>query len=61
MRDADDELTGVHEQVSAPAIDDRFLGEWVGFGLRQLETYLGRHARFEAWCERNERTEPQGA
>jgi hypothetical protein len=32
-------------------IDDRFLSDWVCYGLRELDRYLGRHAEFDAWCE----------
>jgi hypothetical protein len=35
-------------------VDDRFLTDWVEFGLRQLSDYLGKHARFDAFCDRRE-------
>jgi hypothetical protein len=36
-------------------IDERFLSEWVEFGVAELEAYLTNHARFEAWCARRDR------
>jgi hypothetical protein len=38
-----------------PAIDDRFLRDWVEFGMGELNAYLGKHARFAAWCDRRDR------
>jgi hypothetical protein len=35
-------------------IDDRFVGDWFAFGLSQLEAYLAKHARFEAYCARRD-------
>jgi hypothetical protein len=35
-------------------IDDRFMDEWVEFGLREMTAYLAKHARFERFLtERN--------
>jgi hypothetical protein len=39
-------------------IDDRYVGEWFAFGLSQLEAYLAKHARFDAYCARRERRRP---
>lgn len=36
-------------------IDDRFLTDWVEFGMKELSAYLSKHARFDAFCERRER------
>ncbi len=33
-------------------IDERWVTEWVAFGLSEMETYLRKYARFEAYCER---------
>jgi hypothetical protein len=33
-------------------IDSRFLGEWVEYGITQIEQYLDKHARFAAYCAR---------
>ena len=35
-------------------IDDRFVGDWVEFGLYQLAEYLANHARFDDYCARRE-------
>jgi hypothetical protein len=32
-----------------PQIDERFVGDWIRFGLIELEAYLGKHARFDAY------------
>jgi hypothetical protein len=42
------------DQQSTFAVDDRFLGDWVGFGLAELEAYLAKQARFAAFCDRLE-------
>ena len=36
-------------------IEDRWLEEWVRYGLRDLDHYLRRHAAFSAWLEARER------
>jgi len=38
-------------------IDNRFLGEWVEYGIGQIEQYLDKHARFDAYCAGRERPE----
>ncbi len=32
------------------AIDERWLSEWVEFGMRELADYLGKHRRFDEYC-----------
>lgn len=32
--------------------DERWLAEWVEFGIRELQTYLLKQARFSAYYER---------
>jgi hypothetical protein len=32
-------------------IDDRFLGDWVEYGIAELSAYLANHLRFARWCE----------
>jgi hypothetical protein len=27
-------------------IDDRFMNEWVEYGMREMDAYLAKHARF---------------
>jgi hypothetical protein len=36
----------------AANIDERWLTEWIAFGLSEMETYLKKNARFEAYCAR---------
>jgi hypothetical protein len=36
----------------AANIDERWVTEWIAFGLSEMETYLKKHARFEAYCDR---------
>jgi hypothetical protein len=42
------------QRTTPPAIDERWLDEWVTFGMRQLVDYLARHAAFDAYCRRRE-------
>jgi hypothetical protein len=44
-----------------PEIDDRFVGDWIAFGLNQLEAFLANHARFDAWCAGRQADTPQAA
>jgi hypothetical protein len=37
-------------------VDERFLDDWVAFGMAELNAYLDKHARFDAFCERRENT-----
>jgi len=32
-------------------IDDRFIGEWVDFGFREMRAYLDKHARFARYLD----------
>ena len=48
-RDMDTEYTQ-HE------IDERFLDDWVAFGIAELNAYLGKHARFAEFCDRRDST-----
>ena len=37
-------------------IDDRFMTEWVEYGMREMDAYLGKHARFDRYmCDRDDR------
>jgi hypothetical protein len=50
LMNADDIDTG-----SAQAqVDERFVDDWVRYGLCELEAYLGKHARFDAYCNRRD-------
>ncbi|HEX5558379.1 MAG TPA: hypothetical protein VFX13_12235 [Gaiellales bacterium] len=35
-------------------VDERFVDDWIRFGLSELEAYLGKHARFDAYCRRRD-------
>lgn len=35
-------------------VDERYMREWVEFGLAELTTYLHKQAAFAAYCERRE-------
>jgi hypothetical protein len=37
-----------------PQVDERFVDDWIRFGLSELESYLGKHARFDAYCNRRD-------
>ena len=42
-----------HSESTHPLeIDERWLNEWVAFGMRQLTDYLARHAAFDAYCRK---------
>jgi hypothetical protein len=30
-------------------IDERFVDDWIAFGVAELESHLAKHARFEAY------------
>jgi hypothetical protein len=34
-------------------VDDRWLTGWIEFGLREFETYLGKHSMFDDYCARS--------
>jgi hypothetical protein len=40
-------------------IDERWMTEWVTFGMRELERYLGNHRSFEEYYSR--RSQSRGA
>jgi hypothetical protein len=40
-----------------PSVDERFMGDWVAFGMSELQAYLTKHARFAAFCDELETTE----
>jgi hypothetical protein len=31
-------------------IDERFVDDWVAFGLAEIESHLAKHARFAEYC-----------
>lgn len=32
-------------------VDERWIPEWIDFGMEKLDTYLKRHADFAAWLD----------
>ena len=40
-------------------IDERWIAEWVTFGMLELERYLGKHRSFEDYCIRRGRSVPE--
>jgi hypothetical protein len=45
--------------VCYPEIDDRFLGDWIEFGMIQLNAYLASHARFARYCDKRDNRSSQ--
>ncbi|MDX6494551.1 MAG: hypothetical protein QOE17_537 [Gaiellales bacterium] len=37
-------------------IDERWMAEWVTFGMRELECYLAKHRCFEEYYSRRKRS-----
>ena len=37
-------------EVIYPGINDRFMDEWIAFGMTELNAYLAKHARFARYC-----------
>ena len=37
-------------EIAQPQVDERFVDDWIRFGLSELESYLSKHARFDAYC-----------
>ena len=37
-------------------VDERLVDDWIRFGISELEAYLGKHARFAAYCSRRDAT-----
>jgi hypothetical protein len=42
----ENDITAAHE----PTLDERFMGDWVAYGMSELQAYLTKHARFAAFC-----------
>ncbi|HEY3764152.1 MAG TPA: hypothetical protein VGL44_03260 [Gaiellales bacterium] len=36
-------------EIAQPQVDERFVDDWIRFGLSELESYLAKHARFDAY------------
>ena len=50
--------TDTHATRAQPTAADGWLAEWIQFGLREFETYLGKHSRFDEYYDRRERCAP---
>jgi hypothetical protein len=44
----------MHETSRFIETDERFMHDWISFGLREMETLLESHARFDAFCSARE-------
>jgi hypothetical protein len=42
-------------------IDERWMAEWVEFGMREFESYLGKHRKFDDYYARRSRRRPVSA
>jgi hypothetical protein len=42
---------GMEQETNTIEIDDRFLGEWLDFGFREMRAYLEKHARFARYLD----------
>lgn len=31
-------------------VDEKFLVEWIEFGMDAITSFLTKHAKFDAWC-----------
>ena len=34
--------------------DDRFVQDWISYGIREMESFLARRARFDDYCARRD-------
>jgi hypothetical protein len=41
----------MEQTANIPEIDDRFMGEWLEFGFREMRAYLDKHARFARYLD----------
>ncbi len=48
VRDSDNDADHTAELVEL-RIDDRFIGDWVRYGLTSMDAYLAKQARFAAF------------
>ncbi|HEY8859906.1 MAG TPA: hypothetical protein VIM27_10675 [Gaiellales bacterium] len=40
--------------LDQPQVDERFVDDWIRFGISELEAYLQKYARFDAFCTRRD-------
>jgi len=52
----ENDITAAHE----PALDERFMGDWVAYGMSELQAYLTKHARFAAFCDELDAADADG-
>lgn len=45
------------EKIHYVELDERWMQEWVLFGIKEWESYLLKHQAFERYCERRENGE----
>lgn len=43
-----------NSETSRTVVDDRFMQDWVAYGMLELAVYLDRHARFADYCDRRD-------
>jgi hypothetical protein len=41
------------EPEKKPEIDEKYIGEWIKYGMAELHIYMVKHAQFDAWCKRH--------
>ena len=39
------------DTTSEIEIDDRFIGDWIEYGMAEINSYLAKHLRFARWCD----------
>jgi hypothetical protein len=44
----------MEQPANITEIDDRFIGEWLDFGFREMRAYLEKHARFARYLAERE-------
>jgi hypothetical protein len=44
----------MEQTANIPESDDRFIGEWLDFGFREMRAYLDKHARFARYLDERE-------
>jgi hypothetical protein len=47
-------VIGMDHMANTTEIDDRFIGEWVDYGFREMRAYLDKHARFARYLDDRE-------
>ena len=49
------EVGRMEQAAKTTEIDDRFIGEWLDFGFREMGAYLDKHARFARFLDERDR------